>query len=111
MPLDVTEVYRVRCDEDGGGLIGLDAKVRHGHLTWFDTYRDRGMPIRDQREEGDTMVFETPAGHVYRFVPLTKAIYDREVRAAVELAPEFSDTGELKAFYRDKFLGADVEEK
>ena len=111
MSLNAAEVYRVRCSTGAGGLIALDAKVRDGHLTWFDTCRDHGVPIASQREDGADLVFESRAGHEYRFVPLTKAIYDAEVKASVELSPEFDDTASLKAFYRTKFLGVDAEEK
>ena len=110
MSLDAHEVYCVRVDGSSAAMIGLDVKVRDDYLTWFDTHRDHGTAIRAQRDEGDAVVVETSAGQVFRFAPLTKELYDREVRGTVELSPEFSDTASLKAFYRETFLGTTTQE-
>lgn len=105
--LDPREVYRVFSEEDPTASLALDAKIQNGHVSWFDTARDRGHKIRTQRVEGDAMVFETERA-TYRFVPLTKELYDREIKAQVELSPEFASTDELRAFYLKNFLGLEA---
>lgn len=110
MELNPKEVYRVHSDEDPTALIALDAQAKDGRLTWFDTSRDRGHHITNTRKEGAGLVFETKGGFTYRFEPLTKEIYDREVRPRVELSPEFESTESLRAFYLREFLGASTEE-
>jgi hypothetical protein len=102
--LDPGELYLVSSDHDPTALLALDAKVRGGYVTWFDTNRDRGHPIKDVKTEGDAIVFETERGWVYRFVPLTLEAYEEQVRAKVELSPEFKTREELKKFYLEHFL-------
>lgn len=110
MELNPKEVYRVRSDEDPTALIALDARSNEGRLTWFDTSRDRGHHITAARQDGARFIFETEGGFTYQFEPLTKEIYDREVRPKVELSPEFDSTESLRTFYRREFLGESSEE-
>lgn len=110
MELDPKAVYRVYSDEDPTALIGLDVRRQGGDLTWFDTSRDRGHQVVAEREEAGALVFETKAGFTYRFAPLTKELYDAEVRPAVELSPEFESTEALRRFYLTQFLGLSPEE-
>jgi hypothetical protein len=104
------EIYRVRSDEDPTALIAMDVKVLDGHLTWFDSSRDRGHRLEGEHEQEGARVFETQTGFRYRFEPLTKELYDREVRQMVELSPEFESTEALRRFYLKKFLDIEVEE-
>lgn len=99
--LDPAEIYRVRSEQDPTAVIALEARVSRDHVSWFDTGRDRGHKLRAVRAEGERVVVETDRGWVYSFEPLTKEIYDREVKAQVELSPEFGSTEELRAFYRN----------
>jgi hypothetical protein len=110
MKLNRKEIYRVFSDEDPTALIGLDARVEDGHLTWFDSNRDRGHRVSGAREEPGALIFETETGFTYRFVPLTKELYDRDVRARVELSPEFESTDAIRRFYFTEFLGDAPEE-
>ena len=105
------QVYRVRSEQDAGALIALDVQVRDDTLSWFDSYRDRGHRITSKNKDGDTAVFETESGTVYRFSPLTKEIYDAEVRTQVELSPEFDTTEALRTFYLRNFLGMDLQDE
>lgn len=105
MPLDPRRVYRVRSEQDPTAVLALDAREQGDHVTWFDTSRDRGHRVSARREEGGRLVYETEQGFTYSFEPLTKAIYDAEVRDLVELAPEFEDDAALSAFYLRNFLG------
>lgn len=108
-PFNRREIYRVRSDEDPTALIGLDVKLEDGHLSWFDTGRDRGHRIVKTSGDGSDTVYETETGFHYRFEPLTKEIYDREVKALVELSPDFESTDEIRRFYYEKFLGIELE--
>lgn len=110
MELDPKAIYRVYSEEDPTALIGLDVRRRGELLTWFDTGRDRGQEVTAEREEGGMLVFETKNGFTYRFAPLTKELYDREVRPMVELSPEFESTEALRRFYLTQFLGVAPEE-
>ena len=110
MPLDRRQVYRVTSDEDPGALIALDARVRGDQLTWFDSNRDRGHPVQSHCDDGDAVKFVTERGASYRFVPLTKEIYDRDVRSKVELSPEFDSTEAIRRFYLTEFLGLEPEQ-
>lgn len=110
MEFSPREVYRVRSEEDPTALIALDVKVRGDTLTWFDTSRDRGHPIKSRNEDGGVVTFETETGFTYRFEPLTKATYDAEVKGHVELSPDFESTEAMKKFYLGNFLGLEPED-
>lgn len=104
-PFAEDQVYRVRSEEDPTAVLALDVQVRGGYLSWFDTHRDRGHRIALLDAVAGKPRLRTDTGFTYVFEPLTKEIYDTEVKPFVELPPEFETTEALRRFYLNTFLG------
>ena len=98
--LDKEQVYFVQSDQDPTALLARRAGVRDGWVFWDDTSRDRVHRVAGVKKTDGAVEVTTEPGYVYRFQPLTLELYDAQVRAHVELSPDFPSTEEVVRFYQ-----------